>query len=94
MTSHVTANGSLVIDDIDCRIINLLCVDARISLSEIARSVHLSRAAVHARFARLQKIGVVRGSTLLVDYEKIAHTVSAVLLVGCTTATTPKLSKA
>ncbi len=48
-------------DPVDRRILAALAADARISMTELARRVHLSRPAVQARIARLEQSGAIRG---------------------------------
>jgi Lrp/AsnC family transcriptional regulator, leucine-responsive regulatory protein len=48
-------------DSIDERIVGLLRHDARMTLTALARSVSLSRTAVQARIARLERDGVILG---------------------------------
>lgn len=59
------------LDALDVKILNLLLDNARRPFLEIARECKVSGAAVHQRVARLQSIGVVRGSQLLVSPSSI-----------------------
>jgi DNA-binding Lrp family transcriptional regulator len=54
-------------DDIDRRIVALLRRDARRSFKDIGRHVHLTAPAVKRRVDRLQRDGVIRGYTAVVD---------------------------
>jgi Lrp/AsnC family transcriptional regulator, leucine-responsive regulatory protein len=49
------------LDPIDCRILEELQGDARISSAELGRRVHLSAPAVAARVGRLEDAGVITG---------------------------------
>jgi len=49
------------LDKVDRKILAILSENARISMSDLARQVHLSRPAVQARVARLEENGVIRG---------------------------------
>lgn len=53
-------------DAIDREIVRLLRINARASISEIARAVNLSAAPTARRIARLEEEGVIRGYTALV----------------------------
>ncbi|MFI5911742.1 Lrp/AsnC family transcriptional regulator [Dactylosporangium sp. NPDC051541] len=53
-------------DAIDRNILNLLVVDGRMSLTDIARSVALSVPAVKRRIGRLERDGVIKGYTAIV----------------------------
>ena len=54
-------------DGIDRRIIGLLRANARMPVSDIARSVGLSSAPVARRIERLERAGVIRGYVAIVD---------------------------
>jgi DNA-binding Lrp family transcriptional regulator len=55
------------LDETDHRILNQLQVDARSSMSEIARIAHISRATAYARVARLTESGVITGYSAQID---------------------------
>jgi Lrp/AsnC family leucine-responsive transcriptional regulator len=55
------------IDDVDRRILGVLRGNARMPVSEIARSVSLSPAPVARRIERLEQRGVIRGYTAIID---------------------------
>ena len=57
----------MTIDEIDRSILKLLRQDARRPVSEIARAIGLSAAPVSRRIERLEKTGVIRGYTALID---------------------------
>lgn len=57
----------MTIDEIDRSILKLLRQDARLPVSEIARAIGLSAAPVSRRIERLEKTGVIRGYTALID---------------------------
>lgn len=67
------------LDDIDRKILALLIADAKMPYTEIARKVHVSGGTVHVRMARMEELGIVLGSTLRVDYQKLGYGVSAFL---------------
>lgn len=49
------------LDELDRRLLELLAVDGRATMSELGRVVGLSRTAVLARVQRLEHAGVIRG---------------------------------
>ncbi|TGE22155.1 winged helix-turn-helix transcriptional regulator [Hymenobacter aquaticus] len=67
------------LDDTDRKILSLLIEDAKIPYTEIARKVHVSGGTVHVRMARLEELGIVKGATLKIDYQKLGYGVSAFL---------------
>lgn len=54
-------------DEIDRRIVDVLRVDGRISVRDLAARVSISRAGAYARVRRLREDGVLRGFTAVVD---------------------------
>lgn len=61
----------LQLDALDIKILNLLLDNARRPFLEIARECKVSGAAVHQRVARLQSIGVIKGSQLNIEPSSI-----------------------
>jgi Lrp/AsnC family transcriptional regulator, leucine-responsive regulatory protein len=59
MSSVAPTNRQL--DDLDHRLLELLSVDGRATMSDLGRAVGLSRTAVLARVQRLEQVGVIRG---------------------------------
>ena len=55
------------IDNIDNRIVNLLLRDGRMSYSDIAEIVGLSRTAVKSRIAALERSGIIKGYKVVID---------------------------
>ena len=71
-----------MVDEIDRSILGQLTTNARASSSEIARTVGLSRAAVHQRVARLERDGVIAGYTALVHPPTGRGTVTAMVMLN------------
>ena len=65
------------LDDLDHRILNLLLRDGRVPASQIAEAVGLSRPAVAERIEKLERNGVVRGTTVVVDPAAMGDHVTA-----------------
>ncbi|MBP7146161.1 MAG: Lrp/AsnC family transcriptional regulator [Acidobacteria bacterium] len=58
------------LDEIDRRILALLQEDARCSRADIGKAIGLSAAAVHERIKKLERVGVIRSYTALLDPER------------------------
>jgi Lrp/AsnC family leucine-responsive transcriptional regulator len=67
-------------DAIDEKLISLLCRNARMTLTALAQGVSLSRTAVQARMARLERDGVIVGYRAVMG-ERDEDALSAVLSV-------------
>lgn len=69
------------LDRIDREILALLAKDARTANKELARRVGLAPSTVHARVARLQQSGVLRGFHADVDLELLGYPIQAMVRV-------------
>jgi Lrp/AsnC family transcriptional regulator, leucine-responsive regulatory protein len=66
-----------VLDAPNRRILEILSVDARISIAELARKVGMSAPAVRERVIRLEEAGVIRGYRAAVDPAALGLPVAA-----------------
>jgi Lrp/AsnC family transcriptional regulator, regulator for asnA, asnC and gidA len=67
------------VDDLDRSIINLLIKNAQLPYTEIAKRLIVSAGTIHVRMRRLEELGIVRGSALEVDYQKLGYDLIAYL---------------
>ena len=82
-------------DNIDIKILNLLKQNARMSASEIGEKINLSVSAVLERIKKLEKSGIIKQYTLILDPKLINKDVSAFISIGLDHPNTMKaLSKA
>jgi Lrp/AsnC family transcriptional regulator, leucine-responsive regulatory protein len=65
------------VEDIDRQIVALLAGDGRMSFTDLARETGLSVSAVHQRVRRLQKRGVIRGYSAVLDHEAVGLPLTA-----------------
>ncbi len=70
------------IDSYDTRILAELQRDARISMSELGRRVHLSQPAVAERVKKLEISGVITGYHAAVDPARLGYGIRAFVRVG------------
>ena len=68
-------------DEIDARLVSLLRMDSRMSTSELARRLGISRSTVQGRMDRLKNSGVVTGFTVKFGGAYEAGLVSAHVLI-------------
>jgi len=66
-----------MIDEIDRQIITLLQEDARLSNAAIAEQVGLTVSTVHERVKKLERKGVIKGYTAVVDPELLGKPITA-----------------
>lgn len=69
-------------DNIDIKILNLLKQNARMSASEIGEKINLSVSAVLERIKKLEKSGIIKQYTLILDPKLINQDVSAFISIG------------
>jgi len=70
---------SYQIDDLDKKIIGLLLKDARTPYLEIARKLLVSGGTIHQRVDRLTEQGIIKGSSIKVDLERLGFQVSVLI---------------
>jgi Lrp/AsnC family transcriptional regulator for asnA, asnC and gidA len=61
------------LDSLDKKILKMISEDARIPFLEVARACNVSGAAIHQRIQKLTSLGVIKGSQLIIDPEKIGY---------------------
>jgi Lrp/AsnC family transcriptional regulator, leucine-responsive regulatory protein len=66
----------------DARILGELQRDARITMAELGRRVHLSQPAVTERVRKLELNGVIKGYKAEVDYQRLGYGIRAMVRVG------------
>ncbi|PIB36520.1 transcriptional regulator AsnC [Reichenbachiella sp. 5M10] len=67
------------IDEVDLKILSHLMIDAKTPYTEIAKKVYVSGGTVHVRMKKLEEMGVVKGTTLQLDYSKLGFDVTCFL---------------
>ncbi|MCS7017595.1 MAG: Lrp/AsnC ligand binding domain-containing protein [Cytophagales bacterium] len=70
---------NLEIDNIDIKILSELMKDAKTPYTEIAEKVCVSGGTVHVRMKKLEKMGIVRGASLIIDFSKLGYDITAFL---------------
>ncbi len=66
------------LDEKDLKIIDMLMKNGRIPYSEIAKALGLSDVAVIKRIRKLEKMGVIRKYTVLIDPKKLGYKVVSI----------------
>ena len=69
-------------DTYDSRILAELQRDARITMAELGRRVHLSQPAVTERVRKLELNGVIKSYRAVVDYGRLGYGIRAMVRVG------------
>ncbi len=74
-------SDSYQLDDIDREILELLKRNGRESAAEIAKKVHRDQSAVKRRIDKLEKSGVIKKYTILIDPERIEGWIDAYIML-------------
>ena len=59
------------LDDIDFKILSLLSEDAQMAYTEVAKRSNISGGTVHLRMKKMKDMGIIKGTTLSMDYAQI-----------------------
>ena len=62
------------LDEIDHQILDLLIDNTRTPFTDIAKQLNISAGTVHVRVRKMEEIGIIKGSTLTVDYDRLGYT--------------------
>jgi Lrp/AsnC family transcriptional regulator, regulator for asnA, asnC and gidA len=65
------------LDDLDNKILVILIRDARTPFLEIAKKLDVSSGTIHVRFNKLKEAGVIKGSSIELDFERLNFSLSA-----------------
>jgi Lrp/AsnC family transcriptional regulator, regulator for asnA, asnC and gidA len=67
------------IDDLDKKILAKLVEDGKAPYTDLAKQLYVSSGTIHVRMKKMEQLGIVQGSTLLIDYHKLGYDVTAFL---------------
>lgn len=61
------------LDEVDHQILDMLIENARTPFTDIAKKLLVSAGTIHVRVKKMEEEGVIKGSTLSLDYEKMGY---------------------
>lgn len=61
------------IDEIDKTILMFLIENTRMPFTEIAKKMNVSAGTIHVRVKKLEDAGIIKGTTLITDYDKMGY---------------------
>jgi Lrp/AsnC family transcriptional regulator for asnA, asnC and gidA len=70
---------NLEIDNLDIDILSILMNDATTAYTEIAKELIVSGGTIHVRMKKMQDLGIIKGSNLIVDAQKVGYDICAFL---------------
>lgn len=69
---NIKVNG---LDDLDLQILDILIRDSRTPFLEIARQCHVSGGTIHVRMKKMEDMGIIKGTKLIIDAPKLGYDV-------------------
>jgi len=63
--------GKIKLDDIVKQILDMLIDNTRVPFTDIAKKLLISAGTVHVRVKKMEDSGIIRGSSLTLDYKKL-----------------------
>ncbi|MBX7243280.1 MAG: Lrp/AsnC ligand binding domain-containing protein [Bacteroidia bacterium] len=76
---HKEVHNEIHLDALDRTILDILMKDARTPYLEIARICNVSGATVHLRIQKLERMGIISGSRLTINYHQLGLGICAFL---------------
>lgn len=61
------------LDEIDHQILDMLIQNTRVPFTDIAKKLLISAGTVHVRVKKMEEAGIITGSSLSVNYEKLGY---------------------
>lgn len=63
------------LDELDLQILDTLVKDSRTPYLEIARQCHVSGGTIHVRMKKMEDLGIIKGTKLIIDSSKLGYDV-------------------
>src|SRR5690554_8121284 len=65
--------AKIKLDDIDHQILDMLIENTRIPFTDIAKKLSISAGTIHVRVKKMEDAGIIKGSSLTLDYKKLGY---------------------
>lgn len=72
---NMELNTNVKLDDLDFQILSILFTDSRTPFLEIARQCDVSGGTIHVRMKKMEDLGIIKGTKLIVDPSKLGFDV-------------------
>jgi Lrp/AsnC family transcriptional regulator for asnA, asnC and gidA len=63
------------LDELDYQILDILIKDSRTPYLEVARMCHVSGGTIHVRMKKMEDMGIIKGTKLIIDASKLGYDV-------------------
>ncbi len=67
------------IDNLDRKILSMLQENGRLPYTDIAKKLTVSPGTIHQRINKLENIGIIKGTRIILDYQKLGYDVTTLL---------------
>lgn len=67
------------LDETDLKILNELMENAQMPYTEVAKRAFVSGGTVHVRMKKMERLGIVKGAQLMIDYGRLGYDIKAFL---------------
>lgn len=67
------------LDNLDIQILSILMNDSSIPYTEIAKKLVVSGGTIHVRMKKMEELGIIRGSNLMINPQKVGFDITAFL---------------
>ena len=71
-----------MLDNKDLKILEVLKVNSRLSTQKIAKKTLIPITTVHNRMKKLEKEGIIKGYTVILDYKKLGKPILSFILIS------------
>ncbi|HUH75338.1 MAG TPA: Lrp/AsnC ligand binding domain-containing protein [Chitinophagales bacterium] len=72
------------LDKVDMLILSYLMKDAKMPYTEIAKILTISSGTVHVRMKKMEELGIIKSSNLIVNYGKLGYDITAFIGIDLT----------
>lgn len=69
-------NTSTHLDELDLQILDILIKDCSTPYLEIARICHVSGGTIHVRMKKMEDLGIIKGTRILLNLPKLGYDVT------------------
>jgi len=69
----------LELDNLDTQILSILMNDASVPYTEIAKKLVVSGGTIHVRMKKMEELGIIRGSNLIINPQSVGFDICAFL---------------
>ncbi|MEO8932661.1 MAG: winged helix-turn-helix transcriptional regulator, partial [Xanthomarina sp.] len=65
--------AKIKLDEVDHQILDMLIENTRIPFTDIAKKLSISAGTIHVRVKKMEDAGIIKGSSLTLDYRKLGY---------------------